>query len=99
MDKNKKSTIVTVVIIIAVVIEAVLIFVFSGKNENQEKGPEQNLANVSGEIKMENKTLADGLRITDEIVGTGAEAKTGNLVSVNYVGTLADGKNLDSSYD
>jgi FKBP-type peptidyl-prolyl cis-trans isomerase len=34
---------------------------------------------------------------TDLVVGTGAEAKTGSTVSVQYVGTLADGKEFDSS--
>ena len=40
-----------------------------------------------------------GLQITDEIAGTGAEAKAGNLVTVNYIGTLTNGGKFDSSYD
>jgi FKBP-type peptidyl-prolyl cis-trans isomerase FkpA len=31
--------------------------------------------------------------------GTGEAAKSGDTVSVNYVGTLTDGKKFDSSYD
>jgi hypothetical protein len=46
------------------------------------------------EINMENK-----LQITDIAIGTGAEAKAGNTVTVNYLGTLLDGKKFDSSYD
>jgi peptidylprolyl isomerase len=42
---------------------------------------------------------ADGLKISDEVVGTGAEAKTGDSVTVNYVGTLENGTKFDSSYD
>jgi peptidylprolyl isomerase len=34
---------------------------------------------------------------TDVVVGKGTEAKTGSHVSVHYVGTLADGKEFDSS--
>jgi FKBP-type peptidyl-prolyl cis-trans isomerase len=34
---------------------------------------------------------------TDLALGKGAEAKTGSKVSVHYVGTLADGKEFDSS--
>ena len=39
------------------------------------------------------------LQIEDLKVGTGAEAKTGNNVSVHYVGTLTTGKKFDSSRD
>jgi FKBP-type peptidyl-prolyl cis-trans isomerase len=39
-----------------------------------------------------------GLRITDLAVGSGAEAKAGQNVSVNYRGTLENGKEFDSSY-
>lgn len=39
------------------------------------------------------------LVITDERLGTGAEAKAGQTVSVNYIGTLTNGTKFDSSYD
>lgn len=39
------------------------------------------------------------LKIVDEKVGTGEEAVNGKKVTVNYVGTLTDGKKFDSSYD
>jgi FKBP-type peptidyl-prolyl cis-trans isomerase len=39
------------------------------------------------------------LKIEDLRVGTGAEAKSGNTVSVHYVGTLTDGKKFDASRD
>ncbi len=41
---------------------------------------------------------ASGLRITDLVVGSGAEAVSGQAVSVNYRGTLTNGKEFDSSY-
>jgi peptidylprolyl isomerase len=40
---------------------------------------------------------ASGLRYTDTVVGTGAEAKTGSYVTVNYTGTLTDGTQFDTS--
>lgn len=42
-----------------------------------------------------------GAKVTsvDEKVGTGQEAKTGDTVTVNYIGTLTNGKKFDSSYD
>ena len=39
-----------------------------------------------------------GLKITELVEGTGAEAKSGDLVSVNYRGTLTNGREFDSSY-
>lgn len=42
-------------------------------------------------------TQATGLQSVDEIVGTGTEAKTGDTVTVQYVGSLTNGKVFDAS--
>jgi peptidylprolyl isomerase len=44
-------------------------------------------------------TTQSGLKLKDEVVGSGAEAKSGNTVTVNYTGTLLNGTKFDSSYD
>ncbi|HEY3062188.1 MAG TPA: FKBP-type peptidyl-prolyl cis-trans isomerase [Chloroflexota bacterium] len=44
-------------------------------------------------------TLQDGLKYTDEQVGSGAEAISGKTVSVHYTGWLTDGTKFDSSKD
>lgn len=41
----------------------------------------------------------DTLIITDTLVGTGAEAKNENIVTVHYIGVLKNGTKFDSSYD
>jgi peptidylprolyl isomerase len=43
-------------------------------------------------------TTASGLRITELVVGSGEEAVSGKSVSVNYRGTLTNGREFDSSY-
>jgi FKBP-type peptidyl-prolyl cis-trans isomerase len=40
-----------------------------------------------------------GIQIEDVKVGDGTEAKKGDTVSVNYLGTLQNGQKFDSSYD
>jgi FKBP-type peptidyl-prolyl cis-trans isomerase FkpA len=44
-------------------------------------------------------TTASGLKYTDEKVGSGAEAKAGQRVSVHYTGWLTNGTKFDSSKD
>jgi FKBP-type peptidyl-prolyl cis-trans isomerase len=39
------------------------------------------------------------LKMDDIKVGTGPEAVSGKTITVNYLGTLPDGKKFDSSYD
>lgn len=44
-------------------------------------------------------TTASGLKYIDLVEGTGVSPKTGQTVSVQYTGTLQDGRKFDSSYD
>ena len=48
---------------------------------------------------MADVTTPSGLKYEDLKVGTGAEAKAGQTVSVHYTGWLTDGKKFDSSVD
>ena len=50
-----------------------------------------------GEIGASQVT-SSGLKITELVLGDGQEATQGTSVSVNYKGTLEDGKEFDSSY-
>lgn len=42
---------------------------------------------------------ASGLKITDEVVGTGPTAQLGQTVTVHYTGKLENGTQFDSSLD
>ncbi len=55
---------------------------------------------LGGPMDVEKSRLtASGLRITDVVVGSGAEASPGDTVVVHYRGTLEDGSQFDASYD
>ncbi|BDA39889.1 FK506-binding protein [cyanobacterium endosymbiont of Braarudosphaera bigelowii] len=44
-------------------------------------------------------TTTSGLKYVDTQEGSGVYPKTGQFVSVHYIGTLENGKKFDSSYD
>jgi FKBP-type peptidyl-prolyl cis-trans isomerase len=57
------------------------------------------LAGCGGGDSVTAPTGGGTLSIEDLVVGTGATAAVGDLVTVNYVGTLTSGTKFDSSYD
>jgi peptidylprolyl isomerase/FKBP-type peptidyl-prolyl cis-trans isomerase FkpA len=71
---------------IAVIIIGALYFTFDKSNKNME--PTTNT--TSGAPVAE-------LKIEDEVVGTGTEAKAGDNVTVQYVGSLTNGQVFDAS--
>ncbi len=44
------------------------------------------------------ETLPSGVKVVHTVDGTGAQPKASDTVKVHYRGTLADGKEFDSSY-
>lgn len=52
-------------------------------------------ASSSGQTKI----MDLGLKVEDIVAGQGREVKSGDTVSINYVGTLENGQKFDSSYD
>ena len=60
---------------------------------------EAGAAALGGEMVAAKELITEsGLSITDLVEGDGPEATSGQTVVVNYRGTLADGKEFDSSY-
>ena len=57
------------------------------------------LANRGSGTQGEKHTTASGLTYIDERQGTGPNPRPGQKVTVNYRGTLENGKQFDSSYD
>lgn len=92
--------------IIIVLVLGAATFAFLGSRPVQQEQPRQqqtNTADIQSQTAqqqnqtakpMENKLISEDIK-----AGTGAEAKIGNTVSVQYTGTLLNGTKFDSSYD
>ncbi|QQS38714.1 FKBP-type peptidyl-prolyl cis-trans isomerase [Candidatus Woesebacteria bacterium] len=84
---------------LALILIAVAIFVFSGKDTppaNTLDEVEKTVDQSEGGGDMKN---TDELIIEDSVVGEGEEAVSGKEVTVHYTGTLTNGEKFDSSLD
>ncbi len=111
-SKNKWIAVVVALVIVALFFGAFFIYSFTNKSpsmtdtsletQSQPVEPVDSLTNNPNSLTTTTMTTTQEptkLVIEDERIGTGAEAKAGQQVSVNYVGTLTDGTKFDSSYD
>ena len=69
-----------------------LLFTMASDKTNSNNAP------LGGLDIGESQVTSSGLKITELVLGDGLEATPGANVSVNYKGTLDDGKEFDSSY-
>ncbi len=74
----------------AAVADAGVVFVGEGEDINQERA-DAILEASNGTTKLQD------MIIEDVVIGTGAEVKAGDTVSVHYIGTLQDGYEFDNS--
>ena len=75
------------------------LFVMASENDQTNGAEIAQASGLGGELNApKERTTPSGLRITDLVVGDGAEAIAGQTVSVTYRGTLANGTEFDSSY-
>ena len=58
-----------------------------------------NLFNLEGGQASQQALIESGVVVRDDVVGSGADAKTGDALTVHYIGTLTSGKVFDSSVD
>jgi len=92
---NKKDIVILAIILIVLVGGIYLIF-----NKSQSTGNEENNS-MEKEEQNNNPTNFEiqGMKVEILKEGSGLEAKEGNTVTVDYVGTLENGIKFDSSLD
>ncbi len=90
---------IPVVIVIAVIVIVAKNATIGGSTDDKALSA---VTPVATNKIMDNQTPAAtssaGLKIEDEVVGTGDTAVAGKHITVNYKGTLTDGTQFDSSY-
>jgi FKBP-type peptidyl-prolyl cis-trans isomerase len=91
----KKATPIIIFIVLAVGIIWAAMW-YNGKSDEQVRQAEEQAGAAAQQAQSQ---IMQNFKIQDVVVGTGAEAKSGDMVTVNYVGTLDDGTKFDSSYD
>lgn len=91
----KKAVPIIIFIVLAVGIIWAAVW-YNGKSDEQVRQAEEQAGAAAQQAQSQ---IMQNLKIQDVVVGTGAEAKNGDTVTVNYVGTLDNGTKFDSSYD
>ena len=97
MKKEKIMMVVWVLIVLAVV--AGLVYITINKKASVPAVQEEQLGLTEQKINMENTQGVEGVKVTILKEGTGAVAKSGDTVAMNYTGTLTNGTAFDSNID
>lgn len=87
------------IITISLIIIFVLAFYFLTKKPSSMENQVSNATPTSNPMPTLPPSKVTELKIEDIKVGTGNAVKSGDTVSINYLGTLEDGTKFDSSYD
>jgi peptidylprolyl isomerase len=103
MHKEKTSNMMIVWVLIVLLVIGILVYV-TIHNKVSTSGTDTSTTDVSSQnTNMQPITQPTqqipGVSITITQEGTGAVAKTGDTVAMNYTGTLADGTVFDSNVD
>lgn len=94
----RKDITTAIIVFIVIVAAGAGLMYFSAQSQSSSSAT-PTPAEQAQQSQQSDASLLKEIKITDEKVGTGQEAKNGDTVTVNYIGTLTNGKKFDSSYD
>lgn len=88
-----------IAVVVAVVVVAIFIFLgFFGVGTMQQPAVSQGVSAAQDLLNDISKTGAvSSLQVIDTVEGTGAVAKSGDTITVNYIGVLPNGTVFDAS--
>ncbi len=88
-QRNRRLLLIAALVVVVIVVALIIL--------NRNKQPATNAPGLTPGANS--TTTASGMQIEDLTVGSGAQAKVGDQVVVNYTGWLPDGTKFDSSVD
>ena len=101
LSKNQWIGVAVALVVIAIFfLSRTFIFSFLTSDISSMNNTDNSAGSANDSVLQQSpaSTSDTGLSITDTVVGTGAEAVSGKLLTVNYSGMLTNGQVFDSSY-
>jgi len=81
------------------ILTAIVTIIFFYSCKSKEEKELDKIADYIEEHNVTTQPTSSGLYYIETKVGTGVQAKSGDMVKVHYTGTFIDGKKFDSSVD
>ena len=98
-DAQRRNQRILIGVAIVVVVAVAAFFAYNSLRASRQASTTTNQGPPPLPAGVQTTTTASGLQYQDISVGSGAEAKSGDNVSVHYTGWLTDGTKFDSSVD